>query len=114
VSGEASRRPLDTAHDVADELRWVAQTIEATVATPFQRHAGAQSFACVGGLLVGTLLGSLVVWRLWPPLTPAVVRSTIELPPGSSLTLNSPTFGFPPDGIRLLSRWTASRDQREP
>ena len=110
----------DTAHDVADELRWVAQTIEATVATPLPASRWVRRvLPAIGGLLVGTLLGSLVVWRLWPPLAPAVVRSTIELPPGSSLTLNSPTFRFPgrtefafsPDGQHLAI--SASRDGSE-
>ncbi len=103
----------DSAHDVADELRWMRETSGVLAATPFPRRRRARLIlAGTGGLIVVAILATFVGWRLRPSPTPTVVRSTIELPAGTRLTGSVfPTrteFAFSPDGSQLV--FSASRD----
>jgi eukaryotic-like serine/threonine-protein kinase len=96
----------DSAHDVADELRWMRETSGAMAPRPSRvPRRTLLILAATGGVIAVGVLGSFIAWRLRPlPLGP-VVRASIELPAGTRLTGQlHPTrteFAFSRDGQYL-------------
>ena len=103
----------DTAHDVADELRWIAQTSGAsspaiTGIQPRRRRALRVALVVAGGLAMA-LAGAGVMWLLRPvPARSTVVRSTLEVLPAEEL--NAGGVGLTdiptPGGSRTALTWT--------
>ncbi len=103
----------DTAHDVADELRWIAQTSGAsspaiTGIQPRRWRALRMALVVAGGLAMA-LAGAGVMWRLRPvPARSTVVRSTLEVLPAE--VLNAGGAGLTdiptPGGSRTALTWT--------
>jgi len=84
----------DTAHDVADELRWIASA--ATEASRLVQRAGDRQGVpglLAVGALAGLLIGAAVAWTLKPPppTTPAIVtRSELGVQPAERLDAGLP------------------------
>ncbi len=79
----------DTAHDVADELRWVSQTSGASSVTgtrPRRRWGLRLALAVVGGLAMA-LAGAGTTWLLRPPAlaTQNVLRALVSVGPADRL-----------------------------
>ena len=103
----------DTAHDVADELRWIAQTSgassPATTGVQPRRRRALRMALLVAGVLAGAMIGAGVMWRLRPvPVRSTVVRSTLEVLPAEAL--NAGGVGLTdiptPGGSRTALTWT--------
>ena len=103
----------DTAHDVADELRWIAQTSSASSPAisgiqPRRRRAPRMALLAAG-VLAGAMIGAGVMWLLRPvPARSTVVRSTLEVLPAE--VLNAGGVGLTdiptPGGSRTALTWT--------
>ena len=101
----------DSARDVADELRWIAQTSGAgALATvqPRRRRALRTALGVVGGLAMA-VAGAGVTWLLRPPalhLSPA--RVSVEVRPADELNAGGVTSTFlpTPGGSRTALTWT--------
>ena len=101
----------DTAHDVAEELRWIAQT--GPVRTPPGGAAGAGWKRALGALslaVVGLAVGVLVERALRAPAarSPAVVRSLLDVRPAEEVTTSGTSrIWLPtPGGSRTALAWT--------
>jgi serine/threonine-protein kinase len=93
----------DTAHDLADELRWVAET----AAAPGPEASRARSTArrmtpWVLGVLA-VMATALAAWTLIRPETRPIARLSVVLPPGERLGLSpaQAAIAISPDGSRL-------------
>ena len=80
----------DTAHDVADELRWIAQVGSATghAHARSRRGFGVRAAVAAAGVLVGVLIGAALVAVVLRPVAPAhpgVVRSLVSVAPADRL-----------------------------
>jgi len=79
----------DGAHDVADELRWIAQVGSATepAHARSRRGSGARAAVAAAGVLVGVLIGAafMLVLRPLAPAHPGVVRSLVSVTPADRL-----------------------------
>ena len=101
----------DTAHDVADELRWIRETSGAGVVTPVppRRRRGLRMALPVVGGLAMALAGAGLMWLL-RPVQPrsAVVRSTLEVLPAEDLNAGgTSSFWIPtPGGSRTALTFT--------
>ncbi len=102
----------DTAHDVADELRWMRETsgVAALTGTRPRRRPALRTALVAGALvLVAGAIGAGVMWLLRPssPVT-ALVRSTLPVSPADDL--NSGGVGAvwlpTPGGSRTALTWT--------
>ena len=104
----------DTAHDVADELRWVAQTSGVgalTAVQPRRRRGMRVALAVAGGLLL-IAAGAGLMWLLRPPgpqpSRVSLVRTELPVRPaeavnaGGVLPVFLPTLG----GSRTALTWT--------
>jgi serine/threonine-protein kinase len=103
----------DTAHDVADELRWIAQTSgassPATTGVQPRRRRAPRMALLVAGVLAGAMIGAGVMWLLRPiQARSTVVRSTLEVLPAE--VLNAGGVGLTdiptPGGSRTALTWT--------
>ena len=104
----------DTAHDVADELRWVAQACLAPApgAAAVRGQRWLWVLAAVGLVAAGAVLGALVARSRLPPasLTPGVVRSLLDVRPAEEV--DSGGVGVPRvhyhtlGGSRTALAWT--------
>ena len=103
----------DTAHDVADELRWIAQTSSASSPAisgiqPRRRRAPRMALLAAG-VLAGAMIGAGVMWLL-RPVQPrsAIVRSTLEVLPAEDLNAGgTSSFWIPtPGGSRTALTFT--------
>jgi Tol biopolymer transport system component len=103
----------DGAHDVADELRWIAQGGLAPAGTA--TGAGARRWRwglVVGGLalVAGVVLGGLVGRRLLAPAPPwpVVVRSLLDVGPAEEVNAGGyiATWLRTPGGSRTALAWT--------
>jgi serine/threonine-protein kinase len=101
----------DTAHDVADELRWISQTSGAAAVTAARprRRFGPRVALVAAGVLAGVLIGGGAMWML-RPAAPAVplARLSVDVRPADEL--NAGGMGAPwlltPGGSRLALAWT--------
>jgi serine/threonine protein kinase len=98
-----------TAHDVCEELKWIAEGGSQITSTPISVAKGIRSLGRrelligVGELLLVAIVTGLAVWRLKPSPTQPVTRAVIDLPPGQQLAgLDSgPAIALSPDGTHL-------------
>jgi len=103
----------DTAHDVADELRWIAQTSGASSPAisgiqPRRRRALRMALAVVGGLAMA-LAGAGVMWLLRPqPSRPSVARVSLDVRPAEELNAGGiyPSAVRTPGGSRTSLAWS--------
>jgi len=103
----------DGAHDVADELRWIAQGAPAPAGTAPGPAAGRWRWALVVGglaLVAGAILGGIVGRRLLAPASPrpVVVRSLLDVSPADELNAGGriTTWLRTPGGSRTALAWT--------
>jgi serine/threonine protein kinase len=79
----------DSARDVADELRWIAQVGSAT--GPAQAHSrrgpGISATVAAAGVVVGVIVGAALMMVVRPaaPAAPGVVRSLVSVAPADRL-----------------------------
>jgi serine/threonine-protein kinase len=101
----------DTAHDVADELRWVAQTSGAGALTAVQprRRRGLRLavMAAAGLLLLAAGAGLMRLLRPQPP-PPSVARVSLDVRPAEELNAsgNFPSAVRTPGGSRTALAWS--------
>jgi eukaryotic-like serine/threonine-protein kinase len=103
----------DTAHDVADELRWIGQAGLAPAGTATGPAARRWRWGLVVGglgLVAGAILGGIVGRRLLAPATPrpVVVRSLLDVGPAEEVNAGGvATEWLPtPGGSRTALAWT--------
>jgi len=101
----------DTAHDVADELRWISQTSGAAAVTSTRgRHRrGVRVTLVAAGVLAAAMIGAGVMWMLRPVQARSpVVRSALEVLPADELNAGgvSSVFLPTPGGSRTALTWT--------
>jgi hypothetical protein len=98
----------DTAHDVADELRWIAQVSGATADARPRRGLGRQAAIAAGVLLVGISIGASVL-ALLRPAAPgvALARPSVDVRPAEELNAGgvSQTWAVS-GGSRTALTWT--------
>ena len=102
----------DTAHDVADELRWIASNLSAPAAAPAAaRHSRRVSLLWwlpTTGLLIALAIALPAMLRQWsaPSPAPAVVRFAISPPENTTFAATGASVPFvqlavSPDGRRV-------------
>ena len=100
----------DTAHDVADELRWIAQTsgTGAQAGAVEQRRRVWPIALLAVGVLAGAMIGAGAMWRLRSVQTRStVVRSTLEVIPAEELNAGGRFGGSTtPGGARTALAWS--------
>jgi serine/threonine-protein kinase len=103
----------ESAHDVADELRWIGQAGPAPGATARGPAARRWRWGLVVGglaLVAGAILGGMVDRRLLAPASPrpVVVRSLLDVGPAEELNAGgrSTTSLSTPGGSRTALAWT--------
>jgi Tol biopolymer transport system component len=99
----------DTAHDVADELRWVTETAAAPRPDEPSSPAAWQRRLRNGALLMlaGLLLGAAGAWVLRPPTSPPpVVRSLLDVRPAEEVNAGGVRSRLPALGSRTALAWT--------
>jgi len=99
----------DSAHDVADELRWIAQTGLTPSPGPVTGHAPwwRWSLSAIGLLAAGAALGALVQRNRPAPITsPAVVRSLLDVHPAEDVDAGASASSATPGGSRTSFAWT--------
>ena len=97
----------DTAHDVADELRWIADAGSAVAEGTSRRPRWMRTLALTGPAIACILLGVFADRWLRPSVAPAspVVRTLLDVQPAEEL--NSGGGGLlPPGGSRTALAWT--------
>jgi Tol biopolymer transport system component len=95
------------AHDVADELRWIAEsafavTQRAGVVAPRRTR---ERMLWAAALVLAAIAAGVLVWglmRTTTPLPPRVTRSVIPLGAGRTLSVVLPSVALSPDGTRLV------------
>ncbi len=87
------------AHDLMDEVRWVAEGGE-SVATSPARQKKTVSLVLAALVLVGVVAG-FAAWKLKPEGARPVSRWVMTLPPSEPLINNYPAVALSPDGARL-------------
>jgi eukaryotic-like serine/threonine-protein kinase len=103
-----SDKRWQTASDVCDELKWIAEggsqvASAATAAVKGIRVLGRRTLILsLGIFLLGVVVASLAFWRLKPTPPRPVTRTVITLPPGQRLAgSDQPVVVLSPDGSRL-------------
>ncbi len=103
----------DSAHDVADELRWITQSGLAPVLAAASEAAHGRTWRLVGGGLVlaavSSLLGGVSAWRLLRHSVPrpSVVRSLLDVRPAEEVGAGGTSSTCPtPGGSRTALAWT--------
>jgi len=102
----------DSAHDVANDLRWMRQTsgvVGLSAAQPLRRRDGRTALVAAG-VVAGTLVGAGLMWLL-RPASPQVIltRPNLDVRPADELSSTGqvePTFQPTPGGSRTALVWT--------
>jgi Tol biopolymer transport system component len=94
-----------SAHDVADELRWMRETggVGALAGVQPRRRRGLRTALVLAGVLVAAMIGAGVVWLVRPPASPAAPRPAtfaILLPANDRLE-GASGVTVAPDGSRI-------------
>jgi Tol biopolymer transport system component len=113
----------DTAHDLAEELRWIAQTVQAGEAVA-PRRAPLRTVVAVGALALATGFAAALAtgWRLMGRAPRPIVHSLLDIRPAEALLGPSPyehwdrrpsrtAFALSPDGRTLV--FTAQQGERQ-
>jgi serine/threonine protein kinase/Tol biopolymer transport system component len=102
-----SDKRWQSASDVCDEIRWIAETVSRASLSP-NAPASKPLFALwtamigLAGIVLGAVVASLATWNLKPTPTRPVARTVINLPPGDNLArLDQPALALSPDGSLL-------------
>jgi serine/threonine-protein kinase len=99
----------DSAHDVAYELRWIAQAGEDAAAArvePRRRRVRRVALVVAGGLVMAAL-GAGVMWRLRPPApTASVTHVSLHVGPADELNAGAAGHSGAPGGARTALDWT--------
>jgi hypothetical protein len=101
----------DTAHDLADELRWISQTgaTAAGAAPSLRRRRGLRTTILVASILVAAMIGAGVTWLLRPisPRAPLAGLS-LNVLPAEDVNAGgvSPSTVRTPGGSRTALTWT--------
>ena len=96
-----------TARDLKDELRWLEESGDGAtgIASESRDSKGFRPLAALGFTIGGALLASLFLLMKPEPPVNAVLRSTIELPEGETLSFGAaPNLALSPDGTTLAFR----------
>jgi len=97
-----------SAHDVATELRWVADSSSAMLAERGRRGLSKRVLWAIGGTVAGLAIGATVTWlaaRQTKPGAAPVARFIIALPPQAPLYYGGqPAVAISPDGTRIVYR----------
>jgi len=101
----------DTAHDVADELRWMRETSGVGALTGVQprRRRGLRSATIVAGGLLLIAAGAGLMWLLRPPPPRvSVARVSLDVRPAEALNAGGVSATFLPTagGSRTALTWT--------
>ena len=101
----------DTAHDVANELRWMREASGDGVLSGAQprRRRWLQTALMAAGVLAGVIIGVGVMWLLGAPTPPPLpVRSSLDVRPAEEINAGgqSPTYLPTPGGSRTALAWT--------
>ncbi len=103
----------DTAHDVADELRWIAQTSGASspavMGVQPGRRRGLRMVLTVAGVLAAAMAGAVVMWLLRPPAPRvSLARLSLDVRPAEELNAGgvTPAWLPTPGGSRTALTWT--------
>ena len=101
----------DTAHDVAEELRWIAEVGPAAAESTKHRPPWRRTLGLGVAALAGLLLGVLAERRLWQGARPAplVVRTQLDIQPAEELNAGGWGSGSwipTPGGSRTALTWT--------
>ncbi len=101
----------DTAHDVADELRWISQTNGAGAATDARprRRLGLWMSLVGVGTLAGAMIGAGMMWMLRPAASGvSLARLSVDVSPAEELNAGGTwSFWIPtPGGSRTAMTWT--------
>ncbi|MCG6927560.1 MAG: serine/threonine-protein kinase [Acidobacteria bacterium] len=101
----------DTAHDVANELRWVAETsADQPPGTPGGPTGRWRRSSVLAVALATGLVGALGVWMIKPsPAPPAIVRSLLDVRPAAEVNAGGVAGGvlgvLTPGGSRTALAW---------
>jgi serine/threonine protein kinase len=100
----------DTAHDVADELQWIAETAVALRSeAPSGLSAPSRWILSGAALMAASVIGAAAVWILRPSSTPSsVVRSLLEVQPVEEVNAGKNAMA-PPGGSRTALAWLPGR-----
>jgi eukaryotic-like serine/threonine-protein kinase len=100
----------DTAHDVANDLRWLRDASGVAASTTTQSRGGraARTTLWVGAVLVAAVLGAGVMWLFRPvPSARAIVHSALPVSPADELNAAVSSRVNPtPGGSRTALTWT--------
>jgi len=101
----------DTAHDVADELRWIAQTSGVGALTGVQprRRRGMRTALVVAVALVAAMIGAGAMWLLRPPAPRgSLARPSLDVRPAEELNAGGiyPSAVRTPGGSRTSLAWS--------
>jgi serine/threonine-protein kinase len=99
-----------TAHDVAEELRWIGETAAAPTSEDGPRRGpGLRSLRIAGVVAFSALLSAASVWFLKLDTSPPpVVRSLLDVQPGEEVNSGGVSLSIPtPGGSRTALVWTA-------
>ena len=98
----------DTAHDVADELRWVAESAAGPGPDRSRRPGRRMVILSVASLVASGLLGAAVVGILKSTSPPQVVRSLLDVRPAEEVNSGGgePTEVLTAGGSRMALDWT--------
>jgi hypothetical protein len=102
----------DGAHDVADELRWIAQTSGAASAVQPRSGRGRQAALVAAGVLAGLIAGAGVMWLLRLPATGvSIARPSLDVRPAEELNAGG-RFSGGPRPLDQAPRWPGARTGR--
>ena len=98
----------DTAHDVADELRWISQTSGAAAGAGIGPRRGRRSGFIAGAVLAGVMIGAGVMWLLSShSATVSLARLSLDVRPAEELSAGGASLYRPtPGGSRTALTWT--------
>jgi eukaryotic-like serine/threonine-protein kinase len=101
----------DSAHDVADELRWIQETngVSALTSVHPWRRLGLQTALLLAGALAMAAVGAGVMWRLRPsPPQASPARLSLDVAPAEEVNtgVQYSTFLPTPVGARTAFAWT--------
>jgi serine/threonine-protein kinase len=99
----------DTAHDVANDLRWLRETsgVGAPTGVRLRQRRGLRTALVVAGVPVGAMIGAGVLWLLRPvPPRASVEDLSLDVRPAEDVNAGGVTLVTTPGGSRTALTWT--------